>query len=668
MPQLNAQNPVNNFTSVTYIGGYHIKCNGQSTGTIKANPSFGTPPHTFLWSSGETSAQINNKPAGVYTVTMTDSLNVTHVDTFELRQPYTLNYQSTLSDFYGFNISSANGNDGTIQLNATGGTPPYRYLWNNGDSLANRRDLTAGTYSFTITDANQCSTTGSYTLTAPNPIQISFTNVEPLSCFKSDDGKATLNISGGLGNYSVVWGNGSFSLSPDDLTAGYNEVRIYEQGTAIIDTGITLTQPDEIDIQFTYSDYNGYNVSCVDCFNGTVASTITGGTTPYTYQWDDPNNSSTANLSSLNGGDYTLMVIDVNGCKGRNTATLRMPSPKDWSRYGNSNIDTSEFIGSTDTSAVLFKTNSQEALRLMGNGNVGVGVANPTEKFEVNGTIKAQGLKIDNFEIRYDAATATTPEAIIWGRGEILPGPVAPVFPTTCIDPLNIERVNIYNGGAVYKVKTLLQNSMICKNNDPTMYVGLYGCDGAIEVNINENSNGSQSFVDNNKLLINTLCGKDVVVGKSDAGNLIANYRIGIGTSNPTERLQVEGNSILNGNVRIGNANSTAANYSHKLVVEGIVYSREFRVTDIPIWPDFVFAKSHQLISLPELKLFIEKESHLPGIPSAQEVNESGGFSINEMILKLLQKQEETTLYLLQLNEKIAYLEKENKLLKANVK
>jgi hypothetical protein len=43
---------------------------------------------------------------------------------------------------------------------------------------------------------------------------------------------------------------------------------------------------------------------------------------------------------------------------------------------------------------------------------------------------------------------------------------------------------------------------MICKKNDPTRYVGLYGCDGAIEVNINENSNGSQSFVDNNKLLI----------------------------------------------------------------------------------------------------------------------------------------------------------------------
>ena len=145
-----AQNPINYWTSATYIGGYHIKCNGQNTGSIKANPNFGTGPHTFLWNTGETTAQINNKGAGIYYVTMTDSLNVSHTDTFELKQPYALSYQSTLSDFYSYNISSYGGNNGTIQLSATGGTPPYRYTWNNGDSVANRRDLTAGTYSLPL--------------------------------------------------------------------------------------------------------------------------------------------------------------------------------------------------------------------------------------------------------------------------------------------------------------------------------------------------------------------------------------------------------------------------------------------------------------------------------------------------------------------------------------
>jgi hypothetical protein len=153
-------------------------------------------------------------------------------------------------------------------------------------------------------------------------------------------------------------------MSPDDLPTGYNAVRIYERGTAILDTGITLTEPDMIDIQFSYSQYNGFNVSCVDCFNGTITTTVTGGTAPYTYQWEDANYSTTANLSNLNGGDYPLFVTDAKGCRADNIAQLTMPTPKDWSRGGNANIDTSEFIGSTDSSALRFKTNNQEVLKL----------------------------------------------------------------------------------------------------------------------------------------------------------------------------------------------------------------------------------------------------------------------------------------------------------------
>jgi hypothetical protein len=99
-----AQNPSNYITAGTHIGGYHIKCSGQSTGFLFAHPSFGVAPYTFLWNTGETTAEIKDKPAGVYIVTMTDSLNTLHIDTFELRQPYALGYQSTLSDFYGFNL------------------------------------------------------------------------------------------------------------------------------------------------------------------------------------------------------------------------------------------------------------------------------------------------------------------------------------------------------------------------------------------------------------------------------------------------------------------------------------------------------------------------------------------------------------------------------------
>ena len=572
-----AQNPINTFSIATYIGGYHIKCYGQSTGSIKANPSFGIAPYTFSWSSGETTAQINNKPAGIYIVTMTDSINVSHSDTFELKQPKALNYQSTLSDYYGYNIHRHGGTSGSIQLSGIGGTPPYTYLWNNGDSLDTRNGLTAGNYSFTITDANQCSSSGSIALTEPNPIQFSFTNIQHAQCFKGTDGAATLNISGGLGNFSVVWNNGSFSLTPDDLPTGYNEVRIYEQGRAIIDTGITINAPTQLEVSFTLSQYNnGFNVSCVDCYNGSIISTVTGGTAPYTYLWNDENNSTTANLNNLNGGEYKLILTDAHACEIKESINLRMPTPKDWSRFGNANIDTAEFIGSTDTSAVVFKTNSQEALRLAGNGNVGVGTVAPTEKLEVNGIIKANGLKINNFEFKLTPATSQLPEILSIGKKDIIP--IGNIMPRTCLDPLNADRINLFDGAAVFKLQTITPGGSDCKNYDPSFYVGLNGCDGVLEV---DESNGNSQLP--NKLLLNTFCGKDVIVGKSSSGNLIVNYRLGVGVANPTEKLEVNGNGIIFGKVGIGSAAPEADLHikngiSNSFIIENTQSPNKFKI------------------------------------------------------------------------------------------
>jgi hypothetical protein len=208
--KVSAQGSVNYITSPTHIGGYHIKCNGANTGVLEVTPAFGTAPYTILWNTGETASKLVNKPAGIYTVIVTDINNVSITDTFELRQPYALNHQITLSDYSGFNVSKFGASNGSIQLNPSGGTPPYLYAWSNGDDFANPRNLTAGNYSFIITDANQCTHIGNVTLTEPSNLQVNFTNLVNPTCNKNYDGKATIEITGGLGDYSVVWDNGSF--------------------------------------------------------------------------------------------------------------------------------------------------------------------------------------------------------------------------------------------------------------------------------------------------------------------------------------------------------------------------------------------------------------------------------------------------------------------------
>lgn len=77
-------------------------------------------------------------------------------------------------------------------------------------------------------------------------------------------------------------------------------------------------------------------------------------------------------------------------------------------------------------------------------------------------------------------------------------------------------------------------------------------------------------------------------------------------------------------------------------------------------WPDFVFAPEYKLTSLPELYKYIESEKHLPGVPSANEIGEEG-IKVSEMNAILLQKVEELTLYVIELQKQIDELKGDNK-------
>lgn len=638
--QGSAAGPVNPPTAPTHIGGYHVKCHGQNSTYVSANTNFGKAPYTYLWSTGDTSKRINNKPAGIYYVTVTDSNMVSKTDTVELLQPDSLYYQMEVDDFNGYNIRTQGG-EGSARIIANGGTPPYKYLWDDGSTKLNRGDLTTGTFTFTITDANQCVRNGSVTLNAPAPVQISFSGIENPQCARISDGKATLNISGGLGDFSVVWENGNFSLSPEDLGAGYNAVRIFENGEPIIDTGITLTEPDAVDIQFAYSDYNGFNVSCVDCYNGSITTTVTGGTAPYTYLWDDLNASTTANLSNMNGGIYYLKVIDANGCKFSSEAQLTMPISQDWSRFGNSNIDTAMFIGSTDTSAVKFKANNQESLRLSGNGNVGIKNSNPTEALDIIGNLKTSGMMIfDNQSFMAPMSGAnSTLSGIFFGLEAT---PLVPIARPAC---MTADKKTLMTDG-------FFVSSAVSQQGKPTTYFGNDGANGIIE-----STSESATSTGSTALLLNYYCGNDVVVGKlTGSGNLIANNKLGIGVGEPNEKLEVAGNAIVNGRLSVGghdgSNNYFATSTDYQLCVNGKIVATEVLVKTRATWPDYVFKKDYKLKSIKEVSEFISKYGHLPEVPSAASI-EKNGVNTGEMLTIQMQKIEELMLYIADLQKQI---------------
>ncbi len=107
------------------------------------------------------------------------------------------------------------------------------------------------------------------------------------------------------------------------------------------------------------------------------------------------------------------------------------------------------------------------------------------------------------------------------------------------------------------------------------------------------------------------------------------------------------------GGVGIG----TATPGSFKLAVEGTIGTRAIKVTSVTPFPDYVFKPDYPLRSISAVEKFIAKNQHLPGVPSAEEVKKEGGFELGDMNRKLLEKVEELTLYIIQLNKKIEQMD-----------
>jgi len=130
------------------------------------------------------------------------------------------------------------------------------------------------------------------------------------------------------------------------------------------------------------------------------------------------------------------------------------------------------------------------------------------------------------------------------------------------------------------------------------------------------------------------------------------------GTKNSTdvavqERMRLTQNGVL----MIGGGYTNTYNSRYKLLVEGTIGANEVYVTLTRPWPDYVFGNNYKLLSLKELDAFIQKNKHLPNMPSAAEIKKEGGVNLGDMNAKLLEKVEELSLYIIQLEKRISSLE-----------
>ncbi|MBL0343395.1 MAG: gliding motility-associated C-terminal domain-containing protein [Bacteroidetes bacterium] len=297
----------------------NVLCFGGSNGSLDLTVNGGTAPYTYVWSNGATAQDINGLSAGIYTVTITDANGCNSLQSAAVTQP-AASLSATSSNVQP--VLCFSGNNGSININVSGGTAPYTFNWSNGSSSQNLNNISSGTYSVTITDANGCTTNLSETITQPAAVLNSVPSVsQNVNCFGGTNGSVSVAVSGGTAPYAYVWNNGAVTSSQSGLAAGNYQVTVTDVNGCSTTSNINVTQP----AAGLSSSINGsQNVLCFAGNNGSLDVNVSGGTSPYTYSWS--NGASTQDISTLAAGTYTVVITDANGCSETQSGTITQPS------------------------------------------------------------------------------------------------------------------------------------------------------------------------------------------------------------------------------------------------------------------------------------------------------------------------------------------------------
>ncbi len=295
---------------VVTINGTNATCAGLNNGSATAVVTGGWFPFTYLWSNGATTETINNLSPGTYCVTVTDIDLAVDSECINIGEPTSLNVTvSCQSQICGLVP------DGMAQAVPNGGTPPYSYLWSNGDITPGILDLAEGTYTVTVTDANGCTVADScFVGFWDEGIWLMDSIYQKITCFGANNGWIHVSVMSGIGPFTYVWSNGgSTTADLQNLAPGTYTVTVTDLGTGCTNqASATLTEPDQLICMPSSIPAN--------CgLNGTATITVSGGTLPYQYLW---NNGQTSPSITGPAGTYSVTVTDANGCTCASTVDI----------------------------------------------------------------------------------------------------------------------------------------------------------------------------------------------------------------------------------------------------------------------------------------------------------------------------------------------------------
>jgi hypothetical protein len=280
----------------------NVTCSTSADGQLEATIQDGQAPFTYSWSTGATTAAIQNLKAGMYSVTITDAKGNTLTLHETVSAPPPIVITETVS-----NPSCSGVANGGVTLDVTGGTGAgtYTYVWSNGSSQQNLTNVPSGLYTVTVTDSTNCSAQKSFMLTNSSLLSATASLVNP-SCTQAN-GSIDLTPTGGVTPYTYLWSNGATTQDVNGLGAGSFTVKITDALGCSTSKSYTLRLNNTLLVTYVVTP-----TSCLGDTFGAIDLSIVGGTSPYTIKWAD--GPTTEDRTGLAIGVYTVTVTDAAGC------------------------------------------------------------------------------------------------------------------------------------------------------------------------------------------------------------------------------------------------------------------------------------------------------------------------------------------------------------------
>ena len=299
----------------TITSSTNVTCFGGNNGSAVVATNNGSAPYTYTWSpiGGNTSTG-TNLTAGNYTVTSQDALGCKKTATVVIIQPTNIIATPSFT-----NITCYGANNGSASVSATGGASGFTYTWMpTGGNSSSATNLSPGTYSVFVSDANTCQKSVSLTISQPTSALTSTINSTNAVC--GSLGSATVSTTGGTPNYSYSWApSGGSGNNANSLTVGFYTVTITDNNNCVNTATTHITSPSGPTVTVSNT-----SVSCFGGNDGSATATVVGGATPYLYNWlssGGTNNTAT----NLTAGNYTLTTTDFNGCMDVSYISITQP-------------------------------------------------------------------------------------------------------------------------------------------------------------------------------------------------------------------------------------------------------------------------------------------------------------------------------------------------------